>query len=368
MRNRQIATLFRHTPTAPGRRLGLLAIGLPLALAGGARFTRAQQEAVVRVQPAQTFASSGHAFEVRVDASDVVNLGAFQFTLEFPPDLVAYESVALGPFLGLTGRTVTAFPPVVQTGRVTFVATSQRGAPGPSGAGTLSTVRLKAIAGGAGDLVLAEVLLSDSENGNRTRPALAHARVAVDAPPTPTPTSEPFRVRIPLAMNGIGFDALPIAPTVSPGSLTRTPEPGRTPTVGPGATPTPDASPTSTVEPTPAASPTSTKPDPKIGELKCDTNNEFVSIVNLGGEAMDLKDWMMFSTTGIQTYRFEDPYILNPAESVYLHSGSGAPQTNGNHILWSRTPIWNEIDGDTAQIKTPRPNSVVVDSRDCPAR
>lgn len=74
---------------------------------------------------------------------------------------------------------------------------------------------------------------------------------------------------------------------------------------------------------------------------------------------------MLFSTTGIQTYTFEDPYVLDPGATVYLHSGPQAPRTEGNRIRWTQNYIWNDVDGDTAQLKSPRPNSVIIDTKDC---
>jgi hypothetical protein len=342
---------------------------LLLARAGDA--TRAQEEAVVAVSPEFSLAASGTRFAVDIVIRDAVSLGAFQFTLAYPPDLVAYDGFEIGPFLGSTGRPVTTFPPIVQSDRVTLVAASQRGAPGPSGSGTLATLHFQAVGAGSGWLALSEVLVSDSENGNRTRPGTADGQVAIDATaaatatPEPTPTPKGFRVRLPIALHGIAMSALPTAPTAPPPTVTPVP-----PTASPTRTRPP--APTATLSPTPSAtpttSPTPSKADPKIGELRCDTTDEVVSIVNQGGEAMDLLDWQMFSTQGIQTYRFRESYILEPGASVYLHSGSRAAPTNGNHIRWSEGFIWNEIDGDTAQLKTPRPELIIVDSRDCPPR
>ncbi len=346
--------------------LALATLGPPLALGlvHQSRAGLAQAEALVLVNPELSLVARGSHFTVDIDIRDAVNLGAFQFTLGFPTDLVSYDSVEIGPFLGSTGRQVITFPPVVQNGKVTFVAVSQRGAPGPSGAGTLATVRFEALGGGSGVLGLSEVLISDSENGNRNQPGVIDGRVVVDATPEATPTPRGFHVQLPLLLGGIEVAALPTPPTAPPPTTTPLP-PTATATRTPTSTPTLTLTPAES--PTPEATPTSTKPDPRIGDLQCNgTSDEVVSIINLGGEALDLDGWQMFSTQGIQTYRFEESYILEPGASVYLHSGYRAPETSGNHIRWSLNPIWNEVDGDTAQLRTPRPELRVVDSRDCP--
>ncbi|RIL07264.1 hypothetical protein DCC79_14905 [bacterium] len=352
-RARLVRTARRH---ALG---GLVAAGLAGAVA-------AQPEPTVYVQPEVARAPVGGTVDVAVDVRDADNVGAFQLTLGFPAGLLAYEGITVGPFVGQTGRPVRALPPIIQTGSVTLAVTTERGAPGASGSGTLARVRFTAIDAGEGPLDLVEVLLSDADNGNRMRPRATGGRVVLGPIVTPTPT--PIRVALPMAFLGVGRDALPPPATAAPASATPTAPPATvtpTPTTPPPATPTGEASPVPSPTATVAATPTPDKPAPKLGELQCRTTNEWVSIVNTGGAALDLEGWMLFSTTGIQTYTFDDPYVLEPGASVYLHSGPQAPRTEGNRIRWTQNYIWNEVDGDTAQLKSPRPNSVVIDTKDC---
>lgn len=335
-------------------------------MAGIAGAVAAQPEPTVVVQPDVARAPVGGAVEIAIDVRDADNIGAFQFTLGFPAGLVAYEGVTVGPFIGQTGRTVRALPPIIQTGSVTLAVTTERGAPGASGSGTLARVRFTGLDAGEGPLTLADVLLSDADNGNRIRASVSHGRVVIGPLVTPTPT--PIRVALPMAFLRVGLDALPPPPTVAPATATAPPAtstPSPAVTRPPPATPTRDATPLPSPTATAAATATPDKPAPKIGELQCRTTNEWVTIVNTGGAALDLEGWMLFSTTGIQTYTFEDPYVLDPGATVYLHSGPQAPRTEGNRIRWTQNYIWNDVDGDTAQLKSPRPNSVIIDTKDC---
>lgn len=355
-------------PARPGLVRGsaaALALLLPLAalLAGRGEATRAQAEATVFVNPPDRSVARGRTFEVQVDIRDAVDLGAFQLSLGFPPDKLAYRSIRLGSFLGQTGRPVQTFPPVVQSGMVSYVAVTQPGSPGPSGGGTLAILSFEAIADGAGDLLLSEVRIADSLNGNRFTPRLEQGRFLVGAAtPEPTPTRVGFRIGLPLAMLQIERDALPTpAPGLPPSP---SPEPSQVPSVTPTRTATAVPSPT----PSNPATPTPSKPDPRIGGIQCTTTHEWVSIVNQGGEAIDLDGWMMHSTTGIQTYTFRETFMLGPGETMYLDSGPAAPEPGGNRLRWTTNYIWNELDGDTAQLKSPRPVSEVIDTRDCPPR
>lgn len=78
------------------------------------------------------------------------NLAGFRFDLGFDPDVVQVDDVALGPFLGSTGRTVgTPFEEIDNvTGMLTFEAFSTGTMDGPDGSGVLATVTFTALAKG----------------------------------------------------------------------------------------------------------------------------------------------------------------------------------------------------------------------------
>jgi hypothetical protein len=124
----------------------------------------AQDGSTVRIDPDSVRAQAGKAFTVSVAIDDVVDLGAYQFTLEFDEDHIEFVDAENGPFLGSTGRTVLPVGPVTGTGIVTFGAVSEPGAPGPSGTGVLAVVTLKALSEGDTFLRLDEVLLADTAN------------------------------------------------------------------------------------------------------------------------------------------------------------------------------------------------------------
>ncbi len=128
-----------------------------------------------------------------------------------------------------------------------------------------------------------------------------------------------------------------------------------TPTATPRPTPTPRDT------PVPLPTPTIAAPYFIIGQLRCDTSDEYVRVDNIGGVAGSLSGWRIQSVVVPQTYYFPD-YVLGPGASVYVHSGPGAPPTNGNNLLWTTSYIWNN-NNDQAQLINP--NGAVVFSRSC---
>ena len=128
-----------------------------------------------------------------------------------------------------------------------------------------------------------------------------------------------------------------------------------TPTATPHPTPTPRDT------PVPLPTPTIAAPYFVIGQLRCDTSDEYVRVDNIGGVAGNLSGWRIHSVVASQTYYFPD-FVLGPGASVYVHSGPGAPPTNGNNLLWTTSYIWNN-NNDQAQLINP--NGAVVFSRSC---
>ena len=144
-------------------------------------------------------------------------------------------------------------------------------------------------------------------------------------------------------------------------TATKTPTPTRTRT--PTLTPTRTSTPTATTTPTwtPAATPTVAASYLIIGELRCNTSDEYVRVDNIGGVAGNLTGWRILSVVGPQTYYFPD-YELGPGASVYVHSGPDAPPTSGNNLLWTTSYIWNN-NNDQAQLITP--GGAVVSQMSC---
>ncbi len=197
--------------------LALLAAALVL-LARLDPIPASAQEAVVRIDPVSQEVTTGSQFIVRVMVDDVSDLGSYEFTLQFDPDVVSYLDVADGPFLGSSGRTVFCPPAITDVDTVRFGCVSyDSGTPGASGSDVLAEVAFSADAGGASPLDLIMVSLSDpwaediaavAENGSVTVVA-----------GTPGPTFTPTLSR---------------TPTLSP-----TPSLSPTPTLTAGPTPVP---------------------------------------------------------------------------------------------------------------------------------
>lgn len=120
------------------------------------------QQAVVRIEPASQEVTTGSQFTVRVMVDDVANLGSYEFTLQFDPSVVTYESVANGDFLGSTGRSVFCPAPIADGWLLRFgCVTTGVGIPGASGSGQLAQVVFRAAAPGTIRLDLSAVALAD---------------------------------------------------------------------------------------------------------------------------------------------------------------------------------------------------------------
>jgi hypothetical protein len=173
--------------------------GLALVAAAVALAVRADlipiyaQDTVVRIDPSAQQVNAGNQFTVRVMVDDVANLGSFEFTVQYDPNVVTYQSVARGDFLGSTGRQALCPGAIVDAGAgtVRFGCASIGAAPGASGSGQLAELTFNAVAEGASPLDLVMVSLSDPlsedilafpENGSVT------VAVATPGPPTETPT------------------------------------------------------------------------------------------------------------------------------------------------------------------------------------
>jgi hypothetical protein len=114
--------------------------------------------------------------------------------------------------------------------------------------------------------------------------------------------------------------------------------------------------------PSPTSSPTvSPAPVFRIGDLLCETADEYVRVDNIGTGAGNLSGWFIYSVIGSETYVFSG-YVLSPGRSVYVHSGPRAPPTGGHDLRWTTEFIWN--DGyDTARLKDAQ--GQLVDEDDC---
>jgi hypothetical protein len=178
--------------------------------------------ATMRIAPPQSTAMAGETFTVSVMIDDASDLGAFQCTLLYAPDVVTVEDVMVGEFLGSTGRTVIPLGPHIdnQAGGTTFGAFTLGLQPSLNGTGVLATVGLTAQGGGESPLDLQNAQVADT-NSDIQIVTVEDGLVMVESTPTPppdpnwtpTPTPQPVIVVSPgeapggdeLTFTGSGF-------------------------------------------------------------------------------------------------------------------------------------------------------------------
>ncbi|MEA3346108.1 MAG: cohesin domain-containing protein [Chloroflexota bacterium] len=118
----------------------------------------------VRIKPSEASVCVGLPFTVTVEISDAVDLGSFELELNYDPKLVQVDQVALGGFLGSTGRDVMDSSQIDNENGVTkFDALSYPPGAGPEGKGDLAHIWLTARSVGESDLILTNVQLLDTQ-------------------------------------------------------------------------------------------------------------------------------------------------------------------------------------------------------------
>lgn len=119
----------------------------------------------LRLSPPSLSSRPDDVFTLTVRAENATNLGAFQTDVAYDPTVVQVEGVAIGPFLGATGRAVTPLNPFIDqaSGRITLGALSMGSQPGASGQGDLAYIRLRAQAAGRTAPSLQQTAASDPQ-------------------------------------------------------------------------------------------------------------------------------------------------------------------------------------------------------------
>ena len=133
--------------------------------------------------PADRRIAPGAVFTQTVQLQDATNLGAFQATLNYNPTVVQVEAVAIGPFLGSTGRTSVPVGPTIDNiaGQVTFGAFTFGSQPGAAGAGELAHIQFRAQADGQTTLTFEAAGLSDPQGGPLTVGSQTGAEINIGA-------------------------------------------------------------------------------------------------------------------------------------------------------------------------------------------
>ena len=117
---------------------------------------------VVVDPPSRNLPAVGQQFTADLRVENVTNLGAYQFTLQFDPNVVSYVGTSDGSFLGSTGSWVDCLSPIVDAGMVHFVCATQGSqSQRPSGSGQLAHVTFQSVGEGSSPLHLADVIVVD---------------------------------------------------------------------------------------------------------------------------------------------------------------------------------------------------------------
>jgi hypothetical protein len=224
----------------------------------------------MRIDPAINNVEAGQPFIVNVMIDGAVNVGAFQFDLIYDPAVVTVTDVALGPFVGSTGRAAQPVGPTIdnRAGTLAFGAFSFGSTAGPAGTGVLATVRFRAEGPGTSALGLQNVVVTDPM-AEMQPVSVEGGVVTVTAPPVAsTATMVPSPTVVPTAMPTLGSTATatqiaePMATATPTGAVEATatspiapaaPTPGGPSTSTPAQTPQPQAAVTSMPSPTPGA-------------------------------------------------------------------------------------------------------------------
>jgi len=122
------------------------------------------EPAALQTEPDSSIVTPSETFTVAVKIEGAVDLGGFQLALNFDPAVVHVDSVALGYFLGSTGRNTVPLGPQIDNdmGTVTFGAFSFGSEAGPSGDGVLAILTLTAQGAGSSPLELENVKIAET--------------------------------------------------------------------------------------------------------------------------------------------------------------------------------------------------------------
>jgi len=116
---------------------------------------------LMRIDPPCQIVNRGEELSVNVAVVDTDELGDFEFTLQYDPEVLQPVAVELGPFLGSTGRTIVCQGPTITDRTIRFGCNTVGPAPpGPSGSGVLANLRFFAHANGISPLFIVQCELS----------------------------------------------------------------------------------------------------------------------------------------------------------------------------------------------------------------
>ena len=133
------------------------------------------------IEPDYTAVSLGQVFTVNVVISDIVDLGGFEYVLEFSPSVVLAARAQLGDFPTSTGRIVIELGPLINNtvGTVNHAFFSFGAQPGPDGRGIIASVAFTATGYGTSPLDLTAAEATDTAGDVLTPTILIDGMVTV---------------------------------------------------------------------------------------------------------------------------------------------------------------------------------------------
>jgi hypothetical protein len=144
---------------------------------------------IVRLETDGDTSTSDDVLAVSIVADNVENLGGFQLTLAFDPEIIEYQSLARTEFLGSTGRevqcsdprllNVTDEDPDVPVDAVELACVTLREQPaGPDGTGTLAIAEFRPLKEGDTRLTVTDAVLISPE-GNPSAVSVEPADIEI---------------------------------------------------------------------------------------------------------------------------------------------------------------------------------------------
>ena len=161
------------------------------------------------IDPSSQDVTVGDFFTVDATARNLTNVGAYEFTLQFDPNVLTFSGVTNGTFLGNTGRPIFCPPPTVGDGWIRFGCVSSGSPPGASGTGLLAEITFRASGPGASPLEFSTSALADPW-GNTMNAGVSGGSVSVS---TASPLSDAVTRDMAVAMSLMGMVGLLIRPT-----------------------------------------------------------------------------------------------------------------------------------------------------------
>ncbi|HID87784.1 MAG TPA: hypothetical protein EYP55_10480, partial [Anaerolineae bacterium] len=151
------------------------------ARAAGGEGSAATLATGLRIEPTSTQAAVGETLTLQVMIDEAVDLGGFEFRLDYDPAVLRADDATLGPFLGSTGRTTSPLGPEMDNdaGILTFGGLSFGDQPGPDGSGLLAEITFTVVGGGQSAVEFLDAQTTDSDGTPQGAPATRGGYVEV---------------------------------------------------------------------------------------------------------------------------------------------------------------------------------------------